>query len=256
MNFRPLQSRRLRAFAIHLAVSALVGSLSALLVSQVWYPSPLLAIMGGFGIFLIILGIDVTLGPTITLIIASPGKSRRALFIDYAVIASLQVAALVYGLSTLAEARPAFVVFAKDGFLIVRANDLGPEDLAAATVPTYRSVGMLGPAWVVADLPKEIQERNRVIMQAASGGRDYWSYPKYYRPLDEKVIGSAAKPIDELRKKLPAGVPLNVSYTSSLRDSDESRLGYLPFIGKTQTIAAVIDRPTGRVVGFAWHSPW
>lgn len=256
MNSILLRSPRLRAFAIHLAISAAVGSLSALFVSQVWYPSPMLAIMGGFGIFLIIIGIDVILGPTITLIIASPGKSRRALMIDYTVIACLQIAALAYGLNTLGQARPAFVVFAKDGFLIIRVNDLYPEDLRAATLPQYRSVGMLGPVWADSELPKDTSERNQIILQAASGGRDYWSYPKYFKPLDNAVLSRAAKPIDELRKKLPAGVPLNVSWTSGMQASDVSKLGYLPFIGKTQTIAAVVDRPTGQVVGYAWHSPW
>lgn len=247
-------SPRLRAFAIHLAISAVVGGASALFVSQVWYPSPLLAIMGGFGIFLILIGIDVILGPAVTLIIVNPGKSKRALLLDYTVVACVQIAALIYGLHTLAIARPSYVVFAKDGFLIVRANDLAPEDFAASGPPPFRSAGLLGPVWAVADLPKEVAERNRMVMQAVSGGREYWSYPKYYRPLDNDVIARAAKPLGELRQKLPAGTPLDVTYNSSI--SDESKLGFLPFIGKSQTIAAVIDLPTGRVVGYAWHSPW
>ncbi|MDX2218770.1 MAG: TfpX/TfpZ family type IV pilin accessory protein [Burkholderiales bacterium] len=249
-------SPRLRAFSIHLACSALVAGAAALFVSQIWYPSPLLRLLGGFEIFLMLIAIDVVLGPTITLIIAKPGKSRLALSFDYTVIGAVQLAALIYGMNTLAVARPAFITFAKDGFLVVRANDVSPAELAEAKFPEFQSIGIGKPRWALAELPTNLEERNKVILDVAGGGRDYWGFPKYYRPMQWKVAADAAKPLDTLRSRLPAGTVLDINYVAGAQQAEESALGFVPFIDRSRSIAAVLDRRSGEIVGYAWHSPW
>lgn len=249
-------SPRLRAFLIHLGCSTLVAGAAALFVTQVWYPSPLLRLLGGFEIFLILIAVDVVLGPTITLIIANPAKSRLALVIDYAVISTLQVTALIYGMHTLSVARPVFVVFAKDGFLVVRANDVSAAEFAEAKFKEFQSASLGKPVWALAELPADPVQRGRIALDAASTGRDYWSFPKYFTPMNWKVAADAAQPLAELKGRLPANTPLNIDYVSGNAQSDEATLGFLPFIDRTRAIAAVVDRKTGQVVGYAWHSPW
>ena len=93
----------------------------------VWYPRPLFEAAGGDRLIFILMAVDVTLGPLITLIIFKAGK--RGLKFDLAVIASLQLAALVYGMHTVYLARPVYLVFTKDRFDLVSAADLDDRDL-------------------------------------------------------------------------------------------------------------------------------
>lgn len=247
---------RLKAFAIHLTCSALVAGAAAVFVSQVWYPSPFLRLLGGFEIFLILIAVDVVLGPAITLVIANPAKARKALILDYSVIATVQIAALIYGMHTLGVARPAFITFAKDGFLVVRANDVSAAELAEARFPEYQSIPGGKPVWALALMPTDIEERNKIIVSATSGGRDYWGFPKYYQPMQWKVAAEAAQPLATLKSRLPAGTPLAIDYLPGATSTDEAKLGFLPLIDRTRAIAAIVDRGTGQIVGYAWHSPW
>lgn len=249
-------SPRLKAFFTHLSCSALVAAAAALFVSQVWYPSPLLRLLGGFEIFLILIAVDVILGPAITLVIADPAKARKRLILDYGVIAAIQITALIYGLHTLAVARPAFVTFAKDGFLVVRANDVSAGELAEARFPQFQSTPWGTPRWALAVVPTNPVERGQIVLQALSGGRDYWSYPKYYVPMQWNVVADAAKPLSALKQRLPAGTSLQIEYRTGIKPVDEAALGFVPFIDRSRAIVAVVDRTSGQIVGYAWHSPW
>ena len=51
----------------------------------VWYPQPYFAAMGGATLILLLIGVDVVIGPLITLIVFDPKK--KSLRFDLAVIA-------------------------------------------------------------------------------------------------------------------------------------------------------------------------
>src|SRR5262245_31520502 len=57
---------RLRAAGIHLGLSALVASLAAALVLGVWYPMPHREVSGGRDLFVLVVSVDLVLGPLIT----------------------------------------------------------------------------------------------------------------------------------------------------------------------------------------------
>ncbi len=105
---------RIKAFLMHLAVSAVIALLAVLLVFQIWYPAPLHEALGVTDIFLLLPLVDVILGPLLTLLVFKLGK--KTLIMDLAVIACLQLAALGYGLWTVAEGRPAWIVYNADRF--------------------------------------------------------------------------------------------------------------------------------------------
>ena len=105
---------RYQAAGIHLAISTLVAAtvLAALLL--VWYPQPYFRLAGGPGLMLTLIGVDVVMGPVLTLVVFDPRK--KSIRIDLTVIVLLQLAAFAYGLSVIAQARPAYVVFSGDRF--------------------------------------------------------------------------------------------------------------------------------------------
>src|SRR4051812_8594224 len=100
---------RWKASGLHLLISILIGSAVLTLMLGLWYPEPLFQAMGGEGLLFILLGVDVALGPLVTLIVFKPAK--RGLKLDLALIGAVQLAALLYGAHIMFVARPAFIAF-------------------------------------------------------------------------------------------------------------------------------------------------
>jgi hypothetical protein len=247
---------RLKAFSIHLAISAAIAASVIALMLLLWYAPPFFSALGGKHVLLILLGVDVTLGPLFTLIIFNPLKSRKALTFDLSVIAILQTAALIYGMNVVFQARPVFVVFSKDSFDLVTANMLSKEDIAKAKNPNYRSLPLTGPAYVYTEMPADVKERNEVVFGAFSG-KDLPQFPQYYMPYEEHraVAGQAAKPVAELKELNPDRSTdiENLVHASGRAESD---LGYLPLRAKYRDQAVLVGKNDGKILGLLEVNPW
>src|ERR1700747_873160 len=112
---------RFTAFGLHLLGSdcALALILGALYAG--WYRWPGWYLTGVLHVVTILLIVDLALGPTLTLIIASPRKPRRGLARDIGVIVTVQLAALIYGAATLWLGRPLYYTFSADRLEVVQA---------------------------------------------------------------------------------------------------------------------------------------
>ena len=248
---------RWKASLIHLSISAIIASAVLALMLLVWYPYPLFAAVGGQQILMILLAVDVTLGPLVTLIIFNTKKSRKALTFDLAFIAMMQVAALIYGMSVVFQARPVYVVFSKDSFDLITANMLKEEDIAKAALPDYRSLPLTGPVYVYSEMPTDIKERNEVVSSIFSSGKDLPEFPKYYMPYNDHMAAAAhaAKPIAELRVGNPQHIAvIDEAIRSSGRS--ETDLGYLPLRAKYQNQVVLVGKSDGRVLAVLRINPW
>ncbi len=247
---------RWKAGLIHLTISASIGAMVLALMLLVWYPQPLFAAVGGQQVLLILLGVDLSLGPLATLIIFTAKKSRRALIFDLSVIGTLQVAALIYGMSVVFHARPVFVVFSKNSFDLVTANMLNDEDIAKAKYPDYRHLPLTGPVYVYTEMPTNIKEQNEVVLSTFSG-KDLPEYPQFYQPYadHQTAAGAVAKPLAELKK-------LNVDGTAEIDNAvrnsglNEADVGYLPLRAKYQDQAILVGKSDGRVIAVLPLQPW
>ncbi len=247
---------RWKASFIHLSLSAAVSIAVLTLMLLLWYAPPFFSAVGGHQVLLILLGVDVSLGPLITLIIFSPGKSRKALTFDFSVIALLQISALIYGASIIFHARPVFVVFSKDSFDLVTANMLSDEDIAKAKYPDYRSLPLTGPVYVYTEMPTDIKARNEVVMGPFSG-KDLPQFPQYYQPYADhmSVAAQVAKPIAELIKLNPDRV-VEIEKAISTTGRTEADLGFIPLRAKYQNIAVVVGKSDGKVLTTLQVPPW
>ena len=77
-------AERLKAAGIHLGLSLVVALLAAGLVFGLWYPMPFREISGGRELFLLIVAVDVVIGPVITLAVFDRRKRWRELRRDLA----------------------------------------------------------------------------------------------------------------------------------------------------------------------------
>jgi hypothetical protein len=97
------------------------------------------------------------------------------------VIATLQLAALAYGIGVVAIARPVYMVFTIDRFDLVTANDLRGEELARVADARFKSVPWDGPRIIGVKSPADPDEQLRIIRSAANG-YDLQTFPQYYVP--------------------------------------------------------------------------
>lgn len=172
---------RFIAAGIHFGATLLVAALAAAIIFFVWFPGELSAMVGGDKLFLLVVACDLVLGPLMSLVIYSSTKPRRELIVDYAVIAAVQLAALLYGVYAVAQSRPAFIVFSVDRIEIVAALEFEDEDLAAGGAPEFRTRSWSGPRLASIELPTDVAERNELVFLGVSG-KDVYLMPKYYRP--------------------------------------------------------------------------
>ena len=140
-----LWREKFRAFGIHFATTLIVALLAAALIFLVWYPAPFGTMVGGLKLFMLITGCDLALGPLISLIIYNSRKSRLALVFDYTVVGVVQVAAFVFGVYSVSQARPAYVAFVKDRLEVIAAGEIAEKDLLEAKGSKYASPSKLRP---------------------------------------------------------------------------------------------------------------
>jgi hypothetical protein len=231
---------RWRAAGAHLLISACVAAAVLGVMLAVWYPPPLFEAMGGSGLALILVGVDVVIGPALTLVVFRSGKP--GLKFDLAAIAVFQLAALVYGCHIISLARPAFIVFVKDQFQIATVVELPPERLAAARYPQYRSPSWLGPVLVFGDWPKDFAEQQQLLF-ASLGGEDLQHFPQYYAPYEQgkDQILARAQPLSEVRRVEPV-VAKVIDAWLARSGVEEQRLRYVRLRGRNAWVGVLIDR--------------
>lgn len=89
---------RINAASLHLVVSVGVSAMAAIVVFYVWYPAFYREISSGRELFLIVITVDIILGPLITMSVFNRAKPWPVLRRDLAVVGLIQLIALAYGL--------------------------------------------------------------------------------------------------------------------------------------------------------------
>ena len=178
---------RLKAGGIHLAASVFLLLLILVPLYAGWYRWPGWYLTGVMHVVVIMVGVDAALGPSLTLLIASPRKPRNELIRDIGVIVAVQLVALVYGAITLWQGRPLYYTFSVDRLEIVQAAALTPKEIdrARAENPSLAPYWYSLPRWVWAPLPEDEDERRRIITSAVVTGEDVIDMPRYFRPWSE-----------------------------------------------------------------------
>lgn len=245
---------RWKAAAVHLSISALIGLVSALLIFGVWYPRPYGQATGANELVLLLMGVDIVLGPLLTLAVFRSGK--RGLKFDLAVIAVLQACAFTYGMSIVVRARPAFVVAAVDRFNLVLANDLSAEDLAKGHAPQFRSAPWTGPLVVGSEVPKGAGERSKLLMSGMSG-KDIERMPEYYVDYMSAVpeLLKRAKTLDQLTGKTPNAKEI-ISAWQQNHAAQADSVVWIPLEAPQGSFTMLIDRTNGRPVDALPINPW
>lgn len=172
--------RRLRAAGIHFALSAAVFAATMVLILAYWYPGFHFTVDGGWQGLRIMAGVDLVLGPALTLIIFNPFKARRLIVFDLACIGLTQLGALAWGFYAIHSQRPVAVSFHDDAFYAVPAEPLRIEDYP---VERLRTLSDRHPALVYSRPAEGEQESQRAALQALVGGVAAHEDPFFFQPF-------------------------------------------------------------------------
>jgi hypothetical protein len=241
---------RLRAASIHLGLSALVAALAGVLVFALWYPFPYRVISGGRDLFLLVVSVDVVLGPLITFAVFDRAKPRRELRRDLALVGLLQLAGLLYGLWTVQLARPVHMVFEIDRFRVVHRIDI-PLDLEANAPPGIEVAPWAGPTLIAARPFRGEQEKFQATM-AALQGVQIGARPDFWQPYADAraQVLQAARPVTHLQGRFPQHA---AEIDAALKQAGRTAAGtaYLPLIArKAEAWTVLLDGTTAAIVGY------
>jgi hypothetical protein len=249
---QPLQAPfpRWKAAGIHLLISIFIAAAVVAAMLLIWYPSPYFKAMGGGGLLMLVVGVDVVLGPLITLIIFNTKK--KSLKFDLMCVAILQLVALAYGVSIMFQARPVYTVFNKDRFDVIIAADMSDKERAKVTDAAFKSVPLTGPKIVAMETPTDMKEIQRML----ESGIDSRAFAQYYVAYDSKAkeATTASKPFAQIQKNNPAAAEKLKAFLAT-KALDESKVGFLPLYTRNEDMTVVLDKETGKILAIAPVAP-
>ena len=242
-------SQRLKFFLSHLSISLLIALLVVGMVFFVWYPSPLATAVGVTHIFLMLIAIDVIVGPILGLLVYKVGK--KTLKLDLTVIILLQALAIVYGLYNIAKGRPVWIVQNEDRFELVRYNDLESDGIEKAE-SKFQEPSWLKPQFVTIKQAKTIADQNKLVFEAVMSGTSLSMRPEYYTSLNlenRKMIENA----QNLKALLEFNEPEKVQKILSENSEADA---WLPLRATSIDMVVLINKEKREVVKIVDLRPW
>ena len=244
---------RYRASLTHLAISAVIVGAVLAIVFLIWYPGTTFEIAGAVNPVYVLVGVDLVLGPLLTLIVYKQGKP--GLKFDLAFIATVQLTALIYGASTLHSERPHYLVFAVDRVTLVASKTVDESlirDESIATKPLREIVRVFARA------PADPEEFQRFLNSVLFDGMpDLDRRTEFWEPWESGFdeISMAIQPFaaftpasEEERRRVAAALD---------RYGDEHpNLGILPIGGIEEDIGMLMDRDSLVPLGVIKVNPW
>jgi hypothetical protein len=240
---------RYKAAGMHLAWSACVAIVAALMVFALWYPWPYRELSGGQELFLLVVSVDIVMGPLLTLAVFNPEKARKVMFRDLAVIVAFQLGALAYGLHTVYIARPVALVLENARFRVISYADVAHEELEKADVEV-RSLSLSGPLVMGTREPKDQTEKINSV-ELALNGVDIGQRPSFWQPYSRSAQTALkqARPVAGLYQYYKNSGPL-LDQAVARTGRPAAQLKFLPVISFRGDWSALLDAQSGEVVGF------
>ena len=242
---------KLKASLIHLGLSILLVGLVIGSLLFFFFPQLFIGVSDFKEIAMIIISVDLILGPLLTFVVFQPKK--KTLIFDLSVIAAIQLSALVYGAYALYEVHPVYVTFNIDRFTIVSAKDAEPEK---AQYDEYKVSKLTTGKLAFARMPVDIEKRNDIALGAAMGAGDLDIHTEYYEPYENNIDQVLARSLD------PKLIFSNEDSKQKAKDfynehqNNLNEFAYLPLNSQKKDAIIVLDKITAQPVATLNIDPW
>lgn len=233
---------RFKAFAIHFAISLVIFLILLYFILVQWYPQPLFSTDGGWRVIQIIVGVDLILGPLLTLIVFKSGKP--GLKFDLTMIALVQFLALSWGVWNAYNERPAAIIYTFDFFIPVTVYQLAEQGITAKELKKF---GTDWPIVIYSDIPKE--KESKAIVEAMRSGVPLYLLTKYYKKFSDVQAPFLQKNSMNIEKYVANKPKLKKLYQHSLvTNTAKNNISYLAFRGRDKWVTAVFDLDKMRII--------
>ena len=243
---------RSQASAIHLLISAAFVSVIFLIIFFVWYPGATYTIAGAFSIVLLLISVDLVLGPLLALIVYK--KDKPGLRFDLSFIATIQLIALLYGSFTLYNDQPYYMVFAVDRFNVVSEKQIDRSNLRFDELLQKPFADVIS---VYARMPEG--EAFQQFLQSVNfeGRADLERRPEFWEPYPngKQIVIDAIRPLAELNPR-SAQDERRVLRAIRTHGSDHPNLGFLPIGTLAEDMGMVMDMDTAEPLDVIKVDPW
>ena len=244
--------QKLKASFIHLFASSFIIINFLLVIFFIWYPSPYDEINGIKYLLVVLIGVDIVLGPLLTFILYK--KNKPSLKFDLSIIVTIQLAALIYGMHAIYQGHPVYIVYAVDRFELIPAKDAHPE---RAKYDEFKVSTFWRPKLVYAKPPTDRVERNKLLFETVFEGKeDLERRSEYYEPIKKYTENILKRGID------PDILFSNADKKSKLKqflaktNKTEKDFAFLPLVGKEKDIVIAVSRESGEIAGTIDVYPW
>lgn len=221
---------------LHLAISIFIGLLTAWLIFFIWYPMPLAQAIGVTQLFGLLLLVDMILGPLLGWIVYKEGK--KTLKFDLLVIVLLQIFAYGYGMYSVAQGRPLWIVYSQYYFNVVQNKQIDEKDLVKAE-KLYQQRSFFGPK-IVALKGEENYQNNNFVNQR----RGWTSYPPNYTDI-ASVQSRISQYALDLKVLNQSNEPERVTKILSQYPEADA---WLPLQAPVQSMIVLVNKRKGEVV--------
>lgn len=239
-----------KAFLIHALFSLVFVGAFAALVRWGWYAGPVFWIQGAGTILLLLVVVDVIIGPLLTGVVYKRGK--RTLKMDIGVIVVIQIVALAYGAFHLVSQRPVYFAHVGQRVDIVRAADIDFEE-----VPEHlRQRWSWRPRLVYVDKPEDDPEQmESIVRRSEQTGFGFAFEPSLYKPFPGPLweLRTFGRDIDQVTRDPVAQRKFAHWFDGQEVGKDEVLL--YPLVGRLTNASILFHRSDGRLLGMIDYDP-
>lgn len=232
---------RLKAFLIHFSISSFIFFVLLYFILVQWYPQPLFSTDGGWQVIRIIAGVDLVLGPLLTLIVFKPGKA--GLKFDLSMIALVQTLALCWGVWTTYNERPAAIIYTLDFFTPVPAYQLSEQGITSQELKKF---GDDWPIMIYLEIPKE--KISEVIVESMRANKPLYLLTQYYSKFSKQQTAVLKQNSMDIAKYVEDKPELKKLYLNSLLTTTNKNISYLALHSREKWVTAIFDLDLMKIV--------
>lgn len=242
-------TKRIHFFIKHLTLSFIVALVLLGLIFYCWYPTPLAKAVGVTHIILMLFAIDIIIGPLLGLLVYK--EHKKTLKFDLSVIILIQISALMYGVYSLEQGRPAWLVYNVDRFELVRKNELVDTNIQQAQ-PQFQQPSWFKPQYVATEFAKDTQQRNDEMFAEVLGGISIAQRPERYVELTQakNQIQQRALPLKELEQYNP-----KTEVKKTLAKYPKAN-AWLPLKANAIDMVVLVNKESASIIKIVDLRPW
>ncbi|MEW5757060.1 MAG: hypothetical protein AB1810_12210 [Pseudomonadota bacterium] len=231
---------RLRAAGIHLLLSAAIFLVLLYFIVYQWYPIPYFSVDGGWQGIQIMIGVDLVLGPFLTLLIFNPNKTRNKILFDLGCIAVVQLSALIWGVSTVYDQRPVAISYWDGKFYSVTTKELKKQKL---TPDVFEALSDQRPPVIYTRKPQTSEESIGVITWLFTESTSEWNLHFLHERISSHIedVFRQSKDISAEYEK-PEKLTQDFNLILERLGGKKEDYAAIPFMGRYGTVLLIMNK--------------